>query len=93
MNANIPLLKAQTAAIEMQRTMRQELIEMARYQPLRFHEFTEAMRTLSAVDYQNNDLTPDDFDDDTYDAWHAAHFIIGVLGTIPAQRLKPKQSA
>lgn len=88
MNQDVTLLRAQTAATELQRVMRQELIEMAHYQPLRFHDFTEAMRTLHA-----SPLAPEDMDDETYDAWHATHFLIGVLGTIPAQRLKPKQSA
>lgn len=85
MNQDVTLLRAQTAAAEMRRVIKQELFEMARYQPLRFHDFTEAMQTLHSAA-----IEPDDMDDETYDAWHATHFLIGVLGTIPAQRLKPR---
>jgi hypothetical protein len=35
-------------------------------------------------------IEPEDMDDATYDAWHATHFLIGVLGTIKQQRLKPR---
>lgn len=85
MNQDVTLLRAQTAAAEMRRVIKQELFEMARYQPLRFHDFTEAMQTLHSTA-----IEPDDMDDETYDAWHATHFLIGVLGTIKQQRLKPR---
>ena len=83
---DVTLLRAQTAAAEMRRVIKQEMVEMARYQPLRFHDFTEAMQTL----HNNTVIEPEDMDDDTYDAWHATHFLIGVLGTIKQQRLKPR---
>jgi hypothetical protein len=85
MNKDVTKLRADNAAAQMRRVIKQELFEMARYQPLRFHDFTEAMKTL-----HRTAIEPEDMDDDTYDAWHATHFLIGVLGTIKPQRLKPK---
>ena len=89
MNADIDLLRAQESAAQLTRTLRQELIEMAKYQPVRFHDFTAACRVLSDTEAH----LMDDVDDDTYDAIHAAWLMSTILGSIPKQHLvaKPKR--
>lgn len=86
MNADINLLRAQTSAESIVRTLKQELIEMAKYQPVRFHDFVNDCKYLADSDT----YLIDGVDDDTYDAMHAAWLVMGILGTIPKHHLQPK---
>jgi hypothetical protein len=85
MITDITMLRLNDAAKNIERIFKQELIEMARYQPLRFYDFNQYLETV-----RKSPICEEDMTDYQYDILAVASVIQRVLSDIPEKRLKPK---
>lgn len=74
-----------SACAVMARTITQELAEMARFQPIRFHDFEAAMSHLTRLEEEVDLLS-----EEQYAYYMVACKIEQLLATIPPNRLQPR---
>lgn len=85
MNADITLLRLNDAVKKIEGTFKNELIEMARFQPVRFYDFRQHLQTVMTTPIPEEEMT-----DNQYDMLTIASLIQRILSGIPERKLKPK---
>jgi hypothetical protein len=79
-------LQLNEAVKQARRTVSQEIVEMAKFQPPRFHDFVQNLKFI-----KNTPVHTDDMSDEEYETWCMANVFLDVLETIPLNKLTPKE--
>jgi hypothetical protein len=71
---------------QVRRTISQELIEMAKFQPPRFNDFVQNLKFIKNTPIHINAMS-----NEVYETWRMANVFLDVLETIPLNKLTPKE--